>query len=121
MRRSVPYGAASPSRFDAPVDDGPGDDRGLVFLCYQGSIVRQFEFLQRGLVVADDAPVPGAGQDALLGQPRHGARRLSLGVLPDGRAVSVTVTEPWVTTRCGGFFFGPSRSALASLTVAPAP
>lgn len=121
VRRSVPYGAASPSRFDAPVDDGPGDDRGLVFLCYQGSIVRQFEFLQRGLVVADDAPVPGAGQDALLGQPRHGARRLSLGVLPDGRAVSVTVTEPWVSTRGGGFFFAPSRSALAALSVAPAP
>lgn len=121
VRRSVPYGAVSASRFDAPVDDGPLDDRGLMFLCYQGSIVRQFEFLQRGLVVADDAPVSGAGQDALLGQPRNGARRLSLGVLPDGRAVTATVTQRWVTTRGGGFFFAPSRSALAALAVAPAP
>lgn len=117
LRRSVPYGAASASRFDAPVDDAPGDDRGLVFLCYQSSIAEQFEFLQRGLMLDADAPRAGSGQDALLGQPTADApRSFSLGALPDGREARCVGVPAWVTTRGGGYFFAPSRAALAALT-----
>jgi Dyp-type peroxidase family len=117
LRRSVPYGPLSGSTFDAPIADAPGVERGLMFLCYQASIERQFEFLQRGMMMDPDAPRRGSGQDALLGRPQPGApRALSLGVLPDGRVARCTIPDAWVTTRGGGYFFAPSLSALADLT-----
>lgn len=116
FRRSLPYGDASPSTFDAPVADAPGDDRGLVFLCYQSSIVEQFEFIQQGLVQDPDAPRPNSGHDALIGQGSDTApRRFSLGTLPDGRAARCDGVPAWVTTRGGGYFFAPSISALAAM------
>lgn len=116
FRRSLPYGDASPSTFDAPVADGPGDDRGLVFLCYQSSIVEQFEFIQRGLVQDPDAPRPDSGHDALIGQGSGASpRRFSLGKLPDGRSVACNGVPAWVTTRGGGYFFAPSISALKAM------
>lgn len=116
LRRSMPYGPASPSTFDAPVADAPDVERGLVFVCYQSSIERQFEFIQRGLVQDADAPRPDSGHDALIGQSTAGTpRRFSLGTLPDGRSVRCTGVPAWVTTRGGGYFFAPSIPALATL------
>ena len=62
-----------------------------------------------------NAPRHGVGADALLGQPRDGARTFSLGALADGRMVSCTTREAWVTTRGGGYFFSPSRPTLRQL------
>ncbi|MFD0401855.1 Dyp-type peroxidase [Kitasatospora sp. NPDC127121] len=62
MRRGTPYG----SPFD-PASEGPGgpdDPRGLLFICYQADIARQFEFIQADWMDQPDFPpkrnpVPG--------------------------------------------------------------
>jgi len=46
--------------------------RGLLFLCYVGSIARQFEFVQQAWVDAPDFPQVGSGVDPIMGQPHTG-------------------------------------------------
>ncbi|MFD7454520.1 Dyp-type peroxidase [Kitasatospora sp. NPDC059827] len=68
IRRGTPYGAP----FD-PASEGPGgpdDPRGLLFICYQADIQRQFEFIQ-----AD-----------WMDQPNFPPNRDSGGVVPPGHA-----------------------------------
>ncbi|MFE5582210.1 Dyp-type peroxidase [Kitasatospora sp. NPDC056531] len=68
MRRGTPYGAP----FD-PASEGPGgpdDPRGLLFICYQADIQRQFEFIQ-----AD-----------WMDQPNFPPNRDSGGTVPPGHA-----------------------------------
>ncbi|MBM3222261.1 MAG: hypothetical protein FJZ47_00435 [Candidatus Tectomicrobia bacterium] len=50
VRRGIPYGARPPLPPGEP-DLGafPANGVGLLFICYQGSITRQFEYLQRAL------------------------------------------------------------------------
>jgi deferrochelatase/peroxidase EfeB len=43
-------------------------DRGLLFLCYQASIERQFEFVQSKWVNAPDFPQGGDGHDPIISQ-----------------------------------------------------
>ncbi|MQS12077.1 Dyp-type peroxidase [Streptomyces kaniharaensis] len=60
MRRGTPYGAP----FD-PASEGPGgpdDPRGLLFICYQADIQRQFEFIQADWMDQPNFP-PGRKTD----------------------------------------------------------
>ena len=86
VRRGVPFGDPSPSTPDAPREDG--EERGLLFLAYMTSIVRQFEFVTDQWIDNADFPVRQAGTDALLG--RH----------------------DWIVPTGGGNYFTPSVSAL---------
>lgn len=108
LRRSVPY-----------VDE---EERGLLFLAYQSSIERQFEFVTRAWLNNPHVHDTDDGEDPIVGQ-RVGGRgdRTRMFALPvrggDGRVDRVLLRLPrdWVTPRGGGYFFVPSRSALASL------
>ncbi|MFE2176914.1 Dyp-type peroxidase [Kitasatospora sp. NPDC059462] len=67
MRRGTPYGAP----FD-PASEGPGgpdDPRGLLFICYQADIQRQFEFIQADWMDQPDFPPgrnPVPGKDPVV-------------------------------------------------------
>ncbi|MFB7474672.1 Dyp-type peroxidase [Kitasatospora sp. NPDC056184] len=69
MRRGTPYGAP----FD-PASEGPGgpdDPRGLLFVCYQADIARQFEFIQADWMDQPDFPPgrhPEPGKDPVTQQ-----------------------------------------------------
>jgi Dyp-type peroxidase family len=101
IRRSIPYGDPLPA--GAPDD---GRDRGLLFMCLQASIARQFEHVQSRWLGDGDAfglgrdrdPIAGGGTGKLTipGQPP-----LLLGPLP-----------PLVTVRGGGYFFVPGITGL---------
>ncbi|HLM50795.1 MAG TPA: Dyp-type peroxidase [Solirubrobacteraceae bacterium] len=108
VRRGVPYG---PPPADPLEDDGI--ERGLVFVCFQASIARQFEVVQRGWVDDGDAFGLGDDRDFLIGRgspdgkmtiPRRG-----------GAPVVLTPQPDFVTTRGGDYFFVPSVPALRHL------
>jgi len=89
VRRGIPYGDPSRSTPDAPREDG--GERGLLFLAYMTSIVRQFEFVSEQWIENADFPVRQAGTDALLG--RH----------------------DWIVPTGGGNYFTPSVAALTQV------
>jgi len=100
LRRGIPYGP-------------PGEDdenRGLLFLSYQTSIERQFEFLFNSWLDEPDLREPGEGVDTIVGS----ATGFGLPV-PDGdgrRLVSLKPGAPFSMMTGGGYFFAPSVSAL---------
>ncbi len=100
LRRGIPYGPSGE-------DD---ENRGLLFLSYQASIERQFEFLFRAWLDEPDLREPGEGVDTIVGS----ATGFGLPVPDsDGRhIVSLKPGAPFSTLTGGGYFFAPSVSAL---------
>ena len=106
LRRGIPYGAPAANPL---VDDGV--DRGLHFLCYQTSIIEQFELLQTDWANNFNNPKPG-GLDLIIGQTPGQPRSFELDTASGG---STTLSAPplaFVVATGGGYFFAPSISAL---------
>jgi Dyp-type peroxidase family len=106
LRRGVLYG---PRLADGTVEDD-GIDRGLLFLCINADIERQFEFVQQtwinnakfgGLYDSPD-PIAGSG-GGVMTIPQPQLRRRLTGM------------PRFVRMLGGGYFFLPSRSALRYL------
>jgi deferrochelatase/peroxidase EfeB len=84
-------------------------DRGLLFLCYQASIARGFEFIQSVWANKNEFPQPSDGRDPIISQdldPR------GFNLTP--QTVHLELAR-WVTTTGGEYFFSPSLSAIRSL------
>ncbi|GHO97423.1 peroxidase [Reticulibacter mediterranei] len=113
LRRGLPYGKVSPSTFDDPVSDNV--DRGLLFIAYQTSIERQFEFVTKSWVNNRDFSQQGAGFDLVIGQNNQGnhARMARISLHPQkNQTVQLQADEEWVIPTGGGYFFAPSIEAL---------
>mgnify|MGYP001261927333 CR=1 FL=1 len=115
LRRGIPFGASLDA--GGVADPAFPDDRGLLFLCYQSSIERQFEFVQRRWANDPDFPVRGAGTDPVIGAVRRTGSTFGL---PGGRPDHVALMQRFVTTTGGDYFFQPSIPALAVLAASPA-
>jgi Dyp-type peroxidase family len=114
LRRGIPFGKASKSTPDKPVNDGKVD-RGLLFLAYQTSIENQFEFVTKNWVNFADFKAPGTGPDPILGQNNTSGqdrRREFLVTDPKGTNRKIVAEKDWVVPTGGGYFFAPSISAL---------
>jgi Dyp-type peroxidase family len=123
LRRGIPYGEVSRSSLQAPLSDTA--DRGLLFLAYQTSIERQFEYVTRVLVNNPGFKEPfdaqtrqGAGYDPIIGQNNRDAsrRREFIVTFKDDHGVQrrevVSTDKDWVIPTGGGYFFAPSIEAL---------
>jgi Dyp-type peroxidase family len=118
MRRGIPFGPPFPS--DPPEGYKDPTDRGLLFLCYQTSIVEQFEFIQTAWANNPDfkdvakGKVPRPGFDLIIGQ-NGGKDRDFVVPLPDGSHAKITAKVDWVIPTGAGYFFSPSIPALCGL------
>lgn len=113
LRRGVPFGP----QFDHDNPDNPvnSEERGLLFLSYQTSIVNTFETIITDWMNNDLAPPPGKGPDLLVGQINGGAgQKLFTTVKPDGTDLPLTVAGKWVFPTGGAYLFTPSLSAIVA-------
>jgi Dyp-type peroxidase family len=107
IRRSIPYGL--------PLPNGANDeaDRGLMFLGFNASIARQFEFIQQNWINFGDAAGQGNDKDPLLGSHDGTGRMLIPGDERSERRPFICTELPrFVTVRGGEYFFVPSLTAL---------
>jgi len=117
LRRGLPYG----QRLPTPTDRDPADgDRGLLFVSYQASIERQFEFLNTRWMGSPTNPRCPGGHDMLVGQNGRPGQNRQRHCLVLGEAIgsstlataSIVADDEFVIPTGGGYFFSPSISAL---------
>jgi Dyp-type peroxidase family len=94
IRRGMPYGS-----------DVRGGERGLMFVCYQASIERQFEFVQSQWCGQGDAFGLGSDPDLIAGG-EEGKMTIQ------GRPPAFLPMRRFVTTRGGEYFFAPGIAGL---------
>jgi Dyp-type peroxidase family len=123
IRRGIAFGPEV-----APGETTTRRSRGLMFVCYQTSIERQFEFIQRlyandpGFVSGKRRPGGGAvtpGFDPIIGQaPGNGAREMDEPYpnYPAGsRRTTLDIPDQFVKLTAAAYFFMPSITALRTV------
>ena len=123
MRAGIPFGPEV-----APGETVTRHSRGLMFVCYQTSIERQFEFIQRNYANNPDfvggKRRPGGGPvtpgfDPIIGQaPGSGAREMDEPYPnhPAGnRRTTLALPDQFVKLTAAAYFFMPSITALRTV------
>lgn len=119
-RRGIPFNDIGRDEFDLD-NDQPEDGVGLLFMCYQSSIVNQFEFIQQRWANQGDIGGHMVGQDAIIGQGANGTNKflpVQWGIDPLSPIVPQKVPSTFrdfVTMRGGEYFFTPSIGFLKNL------
>ena len=106
IRRGMPYG---PRPADPAIPDGV--ERGLMFVCYQASIERQFEVIQSAWLNNGDAFGLGDETDFLLSGEDPSGRMTIQGSPPR----FLSPQPAFVTLKGGGYFFTPGIAALRAI------
>ena len=106
LRRGRPYG---------PPLDGPEttDERGLLFLCLNADIERQFEFIQQNWINNSTFGGLAEESDPLVGVCSAHGGVFTMGSLPARQRVDHL--PRFVTVKGGQYFFLPGIAALRSL------
>jgi deferrochelatase/peroxidase EfeB len=100
-------------------DDGPGADaKGLLFMCLNSDIERQFEFVQQTWMLAPSFHGLRCEVDPIVAATRNAGEATFTIPTPTG-PVLVRDLKSFVTVRGGGYFFLPSRRALIFLAQTP--
>ncbi|MGH9225036.1 MAG: Dyp-type peroxidase, partial [Acidimicrobiales bacterium] len=109
IRRGMPYGPP----FSTETEH---EDRGLMFLCFNADIARQFETIQARW--CNDGNVFGLDteRDLLANQPRLGEERPNkMTIHGPSPALLVQPDRPFVVTRGGEYLFAPGIPALRAI------
>jgi Dyp-type peroxidase family len=113
-RRGLPYGRYVPD--DQPVDDS--EDRGIVFMVLNASIMRQFEFVQQQWVEYGNDNHLGNDKDPLIGNHGgHGRFTVQGDTRPDNPPFVCSHLPNFVELRGGDYFFLPSITALGMIAM----
>ncbi|WP_342087712.1 Dyp-type peroxidase [Dyadobacter sp. OTU695] len=116
-RRGIPYNDIGRDEHDLESDQ-PEDGVGLLFMCYQSSIERQFEFIQQAWANHGEiGPGNFVGQDAIIGQGPNATIKSLPGQwnTDDDRQNVPTEFRDFVTMKGGEYFFTPSIGFLRGL------
>jgi Dyp-type peroxidase family len=115
LRRGIPFGEILPFPDGKGLDAQFQDDqvcRGLLFLAYQKSIEKQFEFIQGAWINQQNFPDAGDGVDPVMSQVPQAPLQCPF----KGKKTPATLElKHFVTTNGGEYFFQPSLSALKIL------
>lgn len=109
LRRGIPFGPR--------YEKDPAQERGLIFISFQTSIVETFEFITAKWMNTPEKPAPAAGHDMLVGRANT-ERKVTL----NSRCGPISVLdggEEWITPTGGAYLFAPSRSGLAKFATHP--
>ena len=111
IRRGRPYGPPLPP---GELEDD-GVERGLIFVCFNADIWRQFETIQ-ALWIDDGDPFGlGPDKDFLVGEPHGTAGKMTI----QGRPPFFLKPQPrFVTMRGGEYLYRPSIGGLRALMLA---
>jgi Dyp-type peroxidase family len=108
IRRGMPYGAELPPN---AVEDPEVGDRGLIFVCFNADIERQFETVQATWLNDGDAFYLGADRDYLLGDT-GGTGKMTI----QGRPPAFIEARPDVVQTMGAeYLFVPGIAAVRLL------
>jgi Dyp-type peroxidase family len=123
IRAGIPFGPEV-----APGETATRRSRGLMFVCYQTSIERQFEYIQKNYAnnpeFADGKERPGGGVvapgfDPIIGQaPGNGPREMDepFPNYPAGnRRTTLAIPHQFVVLTAAAYFFMPSITALRTV------
>ena len=113
IRRGIPYGELLPQ---GAGDDGK--DRGVIFMCLQASIARQFEFIQGQWLNLGNAFTLGEDQDVLVG-PQNGPGPQKM-TIPGDPPFFLGPLQRVVTVKGGEYFFVPGVNGLEFMASAAA-
>ena len=96
------------------METGKNDDadQGLLFMCLNGDLERQFEFIQQTWVNSQFFHGLAGEVDAIVGRGKQGGQ-LTIPTAPG--PVVISGFKDFVTVRGGAYFFLPSRSAIKYL------
>jgi Dyp-type peroxidase family len=108
IRRGMPYGPELP---DGVMEDDR-KERGLIFVCFNASISRQFESVQRQWLNDGNVFHLGHDSDLLLG--RDPADKGSM-LVPGDPPYFLAPQDQFVTTRGGEYLFVPGITGLAAV------
>lgn len=114
FRAGIPFG---PEVSPAEAASGMSHfSRGLMFVCYQTSIVDQFEFITNTWVNNREFLVEETGEDPILGQaPGEHRERIVAGVTAPPPGGKVAIPTDFIRPTGGGYFFVPSLSTIANV------
>jgi Dyp-type peroxidase family len=116
IRRGIPFNDIGRDEFNLEADQ-PEGGVGLLFMCYQSSLIQQFEFIQQSWANKGDIGGRLVGQDAIIGQGPNNTDKFlpgKWGVNANQQKVPKTFKD-FVTMRGGEYFFTPSIPFLKSL------
>ena len=121
LRRGRPYGepldeSMSPDAFLASGDAQANAPRGLLFLCVNANLSRQFEFVQHAWINNGHFAGLQGETDPLLGDRSNGA---GLTIPGSPARTHVAGLPRFVTVSGGAYFFLPGARALRYLATAP--
>ncbi len=119
VRRGITYGIRKDDpNADIPPEQRPTKDVGLLFMCFQSSIPRQFGFMQKSWANNVNFVNQGTGRDPVIGQKGSGDSVPQTWATewdqPDSEKKQFDFGE-FVTLKGGEFFFAPSLPFLKSL------
>lgn len=114
-RRGIPFGSRTDGPNDGQIYNKPEGGVGLLFMSYQSSIAKRFEFIQKKWVNRSDFPNLDDGIDPVIGQgmgSREGQYATEWG---NADSMCPATFEQFVHMKGGEYFFAPSMTFLKSL------
>jgi deferrochelatase/peroxidase EfeB len=94
-------------------DERPGENPGLLFMCLNGDIERQFEFVQQTWLMSPSFHGLSCEKDPVLGDGETGACGFTI-PSRDG-PIALSPMPAFVTTKGGGYFFMPGKRLIEYL------